>query len=102
MLFTNIFDSKIIDDKAECDCMGNVFPWSEGVGYFIVSLWGDLLLEVLVREATCLRQAVNATSDFQINETICLFIIQVVLVNDVLGEHLEGHSHVFASIHWGT
>ena len=72
------------------------------MGYFIVSCWGELLLEVLVCKASCVRQAVNAASNFQINETISLFLIQVVLVDDVLGGHLEGNSHVFIYVHWGT
>ena len=72
------------------------------MGYFIVSFWGKLLLEVLVREAACSRQAVNDASNFQINETFFIFFVQVVLVNDVLGEHLEGHSHVFVSVHCGA
>ena len=55
MIFTNIFDAKIIDYKAECNCTGDVFPKDFCVGCFIVVFLGEILPEVLVHEAACLR-----------------------------------------------
>ncbi len=45
MLFTNIFDAKIVHDEAETNRASVVFPQSRGCGALAISMFGQALFQ---------------------------------------------------------
>ena len=50
VVFMDVFDSKVIYDKGECDGAGNMLPQTGRVGYFEMSVWGKVFLQGCVCE----------------------------------------------------
>ena len=59
----------------------------------MVAVWGKLSNELVVGEASGLRQAVHSLADLNIHETIVEEGLQVVLVDDSFGEEPGGNAH---------
>ena len=59
----------------------------------------EKLTKIFVGEASSLGQAVHATTDFNINETVDLEVYKVVLFEDSVGEHVKWDFHVFVAFH---
>ena len=45
VVFMDVFDSKVIYDEGECDGAGDMLPQTGRVGYFEISVWGEVFLE---------------------------------------------------------
>ena len=50
VVFMDLFDSEVIYDKGECNEAGNMSPQAVRVGYFEISVWGEVFLEGSVFE----------------------------------------------------
>ena len=50
VVFMDVFDSKVIYDKGECDEAGDMSPQTGRVGYFEISVWGEVFLQGYVCE----------------------------------------------------
>ena len=50
VVFMDVFDSKVIYDKGECDGAGNISPQTGRVGYFEIYVWGEVFLQGCVCE----------------------------------------------------
>ena len=50
VVFMNVFNSEFINDKRECDGAGNMSPQTGRVGYFEISVWGEVFLQGCVCE----------------------------------------------------
>ena len=72
------------------------------VGGGEVSGFGKYLFEFFVGEHSGLFQTIHGTSYFHVDVAVGGYqVIEIVLVNDLLGDVGEFHSHVFVSIEWG-
>jgi hypothetical protein len=51
----NNFDSKIVNNKGECDWFGFVVPHTQDVGAFVIFKWCKFVAEAFVCKDACLR-----------------------------------------------
>ena len=100
MFLANVFYTKIIDNQCEADRARDVFPQAWGVGNFIVTMFCLALLEEPVSKDACLGQSIHCSSNFHIDITIFCFFTKIVLLDNMLLDILQWHSHVFIPVHW--
>lgn len=65
----------------------------------MISVGGEFEHELVIGEAASLWQAVHATANLNIDETIVEERLQFALVDYVVGQHPGGNAHVFVAIH---
>ena len=87
-MFSHVFNPKIIHHQGESDRAGHMLEQAGGVADFKVSSGGKSLLEQLVGQLSCLGKAVNAATDFYIDEAALLMLSQVILTDGVFWEHI--------------
>ena len=64
MLLSDIFDTKIVDDKAELDGAEDMFPETGSVGDLVISVGGKFIFQIFICEHACLRLAINYSPGF--------------------------------------
>ena len=67
IVFMDLFDTKVIYYKGECDGVSDMSPQAGRVGNFKISVWGEVFLEGRVREFSGLWQAVDGLSYFGVD-----------------------------------
>ena len=50
VVFVDVFDSEVIYNEGECDGAGDISSQTGRVGYFEISVWGEVFLEGCVFE----------------------------------------------------
>ena len=63
-------------------------------------MWCEIADELVVGEASCLGQAIHPAADFHVDIAVVEERCQVVLGNDVVGQHPNGDAHIFVTCHW--
>jgi hypothetical protein len=99
--FAHVFHSEIIDYEGEGHRAADVLPQAGGVRHLEVAGGDKTLLEELVGQGSRLGEAIDCLADFDVHEAILRAAGKVVLVNDVLGELVQGHLHVLETIKRG-
>ncbi len=86
MLFTDVFDAKIVHNQGEP--YGSPFMSEEAwrVLHFVVPMYLQTLLEEFVGQSARLGKAINASDDPHVDVTIFDFAFQVVFSDEVVGD----------------
>jgi hypothetical protein len=98
VVFTNLFDTKVIDRKVEPGGVVFVVEEAWGVRLLIVAMSAKALFEEFVCKDPGLRKAVHAFANFHVDVIFVDLMLYVVMVNYVLWEKGEWHVHVFEMI----
>jgi hypothetical protein len=91
--FVSVADPK--NDEGEHDVAVFVFPKARGDGAWGKAARGKVLDEGVVAQFARLRKAVHAFSDFGVNVAIVNEGLQVVEVNNFLGDQVHRDAHIF-------
>ncbi len=85
MLFSDIFDAKVIHYETEHDWLPSVMPKAWRGGGFVVAGGIKLLPEEVVGKYACLKEAIASTDYFKVYPAFTLPHNEVVLVDEHLG-----------------
>jgi hypothetical protein len=80
-IFTDIFYSKIVNDKGEGNRSSLVFPKAGHVHTFSISEWGQLSPKALVCQNASLWEAPHSSLHFDVNVAIVCVLDQIVLLH---------------------
>jgi hypothetical protein len=67
MFFSNIFDTKIIDNKRERDRPCFMFPQARSIVTLVITVREEMLSKELVGKDTCLGKAPHGALHFEVN-----------------------------------
>jgi hypothetical protein len=81
IVFTDIFDSKIVDDKGEQNGLSLVVPKAGHVHTFRIPEWSQFSLKALVCQNASLWEAPHGSSHFDVNVAVVCVLVQVVLLH---------------------
>ncbi len=83
---TNVLDGKVVDN--ECKHVGAPFvaPEPGGGGCLIVVEFGKAVSEEFVGKDACLGETVHATAHFKIDPGVAGNLVELVLINEFLGD----------------
>ncbi len=81
----NVLDSKVVDDESKHDGAPFVAPEPGGGGCLIVVEFGKAVLEEFFGKDACLGETVHATAHFKVDLGVTSKLIELVLVNEFLG-----------------
>ena len=100
VIFVDVFDSKVIDDKGEADGTPSVHPetWSELA--LVVSCNNQSFFEEFLCNNSCLGGSRHATVHFaELVPIVVDLVKEIEFFNDVLGEEADLHSELFVALH---
>ena len=69
-LFSDIIDTKIVDDERESDGLSGVLPERRSSGNRDESKMGKMSFESVVGDAACLFEAWHAFADLEVNPSV--------------------------------
>ncbi len=93
-----VFHTKIIKNKGESDGMHRVFPETQGILAFVITMGGKTLAKELVGKDASLRQSPDGFSHLEVDVVSNNLLLEVVLVNDPRREQADGHLYVFVLV----
>ena len=96
---SGISNSKIVDDETEDYVSCVVAPEAGSQRAWVVAVWCEELDKLVVCEASGLWQTIHAAEDFDVDESVVDEWGQLVLLDDVIGQHPQRDSHVFVPQH---
>ena len=103
IFFSKIFDAKVVDNKGESDVMRRMLPKVWGTGDRCISKLGKVYFQPVVGDADGLFGTRNAFADLHIYPDVrAEKAAQVVLLNDLVREEIQGEFHVLESGHGGA
>jgi hypothetical protein len=70
MFFSDVFDTKIVDNQRERDWLCFMFPQAGSIVTFLITMREETLLKELVGEDTCLGKAPHGAPHFEVNKSI--------------------------------
>ena len=82
ILILRVLDTKIVDDKGEGDFAGLVEEKAVSEGRFHISVFAEMLDEVVVGDLACLFESIPRLFNFRINETIDDKVVEVIIRNN--------------------
>ena len=100
VLFADIFYSKVIDDQ-QGKQIGGVLPKQGGMSNRGVPKFREVHPEVVVGDAASLLQPRHAFLGFHKNPAIRGERSELILGDDLLREHVQGHFHILVPLHRG-
>ncbi len=83
---TNILDGKIVNNECKHDGAPFVAPEPEGGGCLIVVKFGKAVLEEFAGKDACLGDTIHATVHFKVDPGFAGNLVELVLVNEFLGD----------------
>jgi hypothetical protein len=86
IVFTDIFDSEIVNNEGEQNRSSLVVPKAGHVHTFRIPKWGQLSLKALVCQNASLWEARHGSSHFDVNIAIVCVLVQVVLLHCLIRE----------------
>ena len=97
---SGISNSKIVDDETENYVLCVVAPEAGSQRAWVVAVGREELDKFVVCKASGLWQAIHAAADFDVDEFVVDERGQIVLLDDVVGQHpQQWNSHVFVTQH---
>ena len=99
MLFANVFDAKVINDKAEADWVPLVAPKARSVSYGGVTIVAQEVDELLFGEYARLWKAIHATAYFSIDFAFVGSCVKIVKVNDFQWDEVDRDEHILIVVH---
>ena len=102
MFFADVFDAKIVHDKAKTDGAPLVAPESWRVADWCVAIGVEETCQLLFREDAGLRKTVHAASYLDVDFAIVYQVSEFVVCDDFVGDGVDRDEHVLVIIHWCT
>ena len=103
MLFSNIFDAKIVHGEAETNRASVMCPQSRGCGALAIAMLCQALFQQLLGNDTGLWQAVHSLSYFAVDGSVRSGkFAELVMIDNVFGHICESEAHVFVASHRGV
>ena len=99
--FLGVFDHEIVHNQRGRDGESVVLPQTRCDGHWGVAVRFEQGGEAIVSDASGLREAVHAFSDFNVHIAVDDEVMEFVFVHNGVGYHPQGDSHVFIIGHWG-
>ena len=101
--FVDIFDPKVVNKASERDESGSVEVETQGVIGGVVITSGEDLFKLLVGKFSGLFEAIDSLTNFPVDVTVGVnFVLQLVLIDDFLGDVPSMHAHVLDSVERGV
>ena len=98
MLFANVFDTEVIDDKAEADWVPLVAPKARSVSYGGVTIVAQEMDELLFGEYARLWKAVHAVVYFSIDFAFVGNCVKIVKVDDFWRDEVDWDEHILVVV----
>jgi len=86
VIAVGVSDGKVIHNQGKVDVPSGVSPQAGCVRTWMVAMWQKEFLEVVIGNATGLREAVHAFANFHIDVPIVDEVMKVVVLHDCLGD----------------
>ncbi len=84
--FAYVFNGKVVDNECKHDGAPFVVPEIGGGGCLVVVNFGKAVLEEVVSKDACLGETVHAMAHFKVDPGVADKIVELVLVNEFLGD----------------
>ena len=103
IFFSDIFDAKAVDDKGEGDVRRCMLPEVGGAGDRRIYKLGEVDFQLVIGNAAGLFDTRHAFADIHIDTAVRADeATQVVLLNDLVREEIQGEFHVLVSGYGGA
>ena len=103
ILFANIFDEKVVDDKGEGDVTRCMLPKGRGARDRCISKLDEVDFKPVIGNADVLFETRHAFADLHIDPAVGADeAAQVVLFDDLVWEEIQDEFHVLVSGHGGA
>ena len=99
MLFANVFDAKVIDNKAEADWVPLVAPKARTVSYGGVTIVAQEIDELLFGKYARLWKAIHAMVYFSIDFAFVGNCVKIVKVDDFQQDEVDWDEHILVVVH---
>jgi hypothetical protein len=99
---TNVLDGKVIDNECKHDGVPFVVPEPGGGGCLVVVQFGKVVSEEFVGKDACLGETVHATAHFKVDPGVVGNLVELVLVNEFLGDVHKLDADVLCSVKRGV
>ena len=100
IFFSDIFDAEVVDDKEKSDVTRHMLPEGGGAGDRRTSKLGEIDFEPFIGNAAGLFETWNAFADMHLDTSVRAYkTVQVVFLNDLVWEEIQGKFHVLVSVH---
>ncbi len=83
---TNLLDGKVVNNECKHDGAPFVAPKPGGGGCLVVFKFGEAFSEEFVGKDACLGETVHATAHFEVDPGVAGNLVELVLVNEFLGD----------------
>ena len=97
-----ISDAKIVNNQAEHNVVYGVPPKDLSVGDRFVSKFIEMVDQLVMGQTASLWESVHVLAYFDKNVSVFFQVVEVVLVDDVIGYEVKGNEHDLASFHVGA
>ncbi len=97
-----VLDGKVINDECKHDGVPLVAPETGGGGCLIVVKFGKAVSDDVVGKDACLGETVHATAHFRVEPGVTGKLVELVLVNDFLGDVRKLDAGVLWPVKWGV
>ncbi len=98
VLLTLVFHTKIIDNEGGGDGMHNVFPETQGILAFIITMGGETLANELVGKDASLWQSLDGFSHLEVDVASNDLLLEVTFGDDSGQEQTYEHLHIFVPV----
>ena len=103
ILFANIFDAEVVNDKGEGDVTRRMISEGRGAGDRRISKLGYVDFQLVIGDAPGLFETRHAFADLHVYPAVGVDeAVQVVLLDDLVREEIQGDFHVLVSSHRGA
>jgi hypothetical protein len=98
----NILDGKVVENECKHDGAPVVAPEPGGSGCLVVVKFSTVVSEEFVGKDACLGETVHATAHFEVDTGVMGKLIELVLVNEFLGDVCKLDADVLWLVEWGV
>ena len=103
IFFSDIFDAEVVNDKGESDVTRRMLPEGGSAGDRRISKLGQVDFQVVICDVAGLFETRHAFADLHIDSSVRADEpAQVVWLNDLVWEEIQGKFHVLVSVHGGA
>ena len=95
-----MFYAEIINYEGKQDKSPFVAPQNRVLGALVVVVLEKACIQEAVGEASRMRETIDAVADFEIHPALVDIVVEVVLVNELLGDVGELYFEVFGIVEW--
>ncbi len=99
---TNVLNGKVVNNECNHDGAPFVVPKPKGGGCLVVVEFGKAVSEEFVGKDACLGETIHATAHFKVDPGVVGNLVELVLVDEFLGDVLKLDVDVLWPDEWGV